>query len=225
LAFWDGDAPETAGMGAGGTWACTWSSEADYLGAESAERDVFVAFSNDNGETWGTAALVNEYGDTPGEVASDREPRIAFGGDGQAMVVWYNQNAAVAMPGSNSDRNAWYAILPYGADNDDDGVINGLEGVDAYQDPDSDYNGDGIPNSWYHQYGYDPTISGLRETVLDPVTGFTLGDAYDIGADPTNPDTWPEHEEPEGLPVAGVGGLLMLAGVLGAAARRRIRRR
>jgi hypothetical protein len=214
LQYWDGGGATTVGMGLGGALACIWASEADYLGAQTGDRDIFAAFSRDGGASWSDAVVVNSY--AAGDVASDREPRLAFGGDGKALAIWYNQNAAVGLPGSSTDRNIYASWIPYGLDDDADGIINGIEGTveslvgegPDYLNPDTDADADGLTD-WEetNNHGTDPMnpdtdgdgLSDADEVLIhgtDPLDADTdgdgLSDADEInvhGTDPLDPDT------------------------------------
>ncbi|HMP90615.1 MAG TPA: carbohydrate-binding protein [Kiritimatiellia bacterium] len=49
-----------------------------------------------------------------------------------------------------------------------------------------DSNGDGVPDSWYINYGLDPTIPGLGDELAD--NGMTYRETYLAGLNPNDPD-------------------------------------
>ncbi|HMO50027.1 MAG TPA: carbohydrate-binding protein [Kiritimatiellia bacterium] len=50
----------------------------------------------------------------------------------------------------------------------------------------ADSNGDGVPDSWYIQYGMDPTVP--NQASMMAVNGMTYGQSFLAGLNPTNPD-------------------------------------
>lgn len=52
----------------------------------------------------------------------------------------------------------------------------------------TDTNGDGVPDSWYDQYGYNPALPDVGNEIA--ANGQTVKDCYILGVDPTDPDAY-----------------------------------
>lgn len=65
----------------------------------------------------------------------------------------------------------------------------------------ADSNGDGIPDHWYHQHGFDPTTPGRGDMNI-PGGGMTFREAYAYDLNPTNP---PAQNPNRIQPVGGAG--------------------
>ncbi|MEI2420009.1 hypothetical protein V6O07_07025, partial [Arthrospira platensis SPKY2] len=79
-------------------------------------------------------------------------------------------------------------LEPAGLDFSGDGMTNAEKralGLDPWK---NDNSGDGLPDVWLLQYGFNPAVFNNPNTDHDG-DGLTLAQEYAFGTDPTNPDT------------------------------------
>lgn len=69
-----------------GNWLAVWDGGIGASGLRGTDRDILVARSTDNGETWTVPAPLNA--DAAGDPREDTSPRIATDGQGNWVAVW-----------------------------------------------------------------------------------------------------------------------------------------
>lgn len=82
---WNDSKPKVTSLG-GGRWIAVWQSIAPRFDTGT-DSDLFVAYSDDDGESWYGASPLNSDAATDGENDHDEDPSIAAIGDG-AVVTW-----------------------------------------------------------------------------------------------------------------------------------------
>ena len=79
-----------------GNWVAVWSSSEDLGGTIGYDRDILLARSTDNGETWTAPAPLNN--DAAFDPRSDEHPQLATDAAGNWLVVWDAFDPAGAGP-------------------------------------------------------------------------------------------------------------------------------
>lgn len=123
-------------------WVVAWSSNDNILGAGS-DIDVFVAQSDDGGDTWTAPALLNTNG--TGDTGSDGNIGLDIASDGMGnwIAVWAStddlgatigtdRDILVATSGTNGD--AWSTPVPLNNNADTDSGLDGFGTVSIVTD-------------------------------------------------------------------------------------------
>ena len=134
------------------------------------------------------------------EVVADGSIRVW--GTGRDGVETYDQVLAVppgaptgfafyfnATEAGNANRQMYVDNLLITAPGGDSGVSTSATVTITRLDDGgaTDSNGDGVPDSWYEQYGYDPTLPGLASQVGP--NGYPLGASFVMQLDPSDTET------------------------------------
>lgn len=88
--------PRLVGDGAG-NWVAVWYTDAD------GDYDIVAARSTDDGFSWSTPVLVNDFGTADG--TTDIGPVIATDGEGVWIAAWHSRYDG----GTGSDQDIWFA--------------------------------------------------------------------------------------------------------------------
>ena len=84
-----------------GTWVTIWSSRENLHGKTGGDRDILVARSTDNGETWTPPALLNTNGFA--DETDDFIPQLATDRAGTWMAVWWSGDDLSDTAGTDKD--------------------------------------------------------------------------------------------------------------------------
>ncbi len=84
-----------------GNWAVVWSSTEDLGGGIGVDRDIFIAFSIDNGASWSQPFVFNQNAAT--DTSDDEGPTIANDGEGVWLVAWTTEDSLGDTIGTDQD--------------------------------------------------------------------------------------------------------------------------
>jgi hypothetical protein len=99
----DDNCPQVATDG-NGNWVTVWESWNDVRGGRSADTDILVARSTDDGATWTAVAALNANAQT--DVGSDAFPQLATDAKGTWVAVWSSTDTLVdTSPTKDAPRN------------------------------------------------------------------------------------------------------------------------
>ncbi|NOX56608.1 MAG: hypothetical protein GXP27_19625, partial [Planctomycetes bacterium] len=102
-----------------GAWAVLWQSTNDLGGSAGTDRDLLVAVSDNNGQTWSAPSVLNTNAGS--DSASDEKPNAATDGKGNWVVVWQSDTGSGGLTGtdysvlvmrSTNDGQSWTAPSP-----------------------------------------------------------------------------------------------------------------
>lgn len=109
----------TAATDGAGNWVVVWQSQDSLGNTVDTDYDVFVARSNDNGETWSAVEPLNSNADS--DSGHDYEPAVATDGSGAWLAVWYSRDSLGDTVGLDEDifvarsldaGETWSAVQP-----------------------------------------------------------------------------------------------------------------
>ena len=84
-----------------GNWVAVWESDENLNEAAGTDRDILVARSSDNGQTWEPPQLLNTNGNT--DTGFDANPTVASDGAGHWIVAWESDENLGGTAGTDSD--------------------------------------------------------------------------------------------------------------------------
>lgn len=84
-----------------GVWMVIWHSFEDLVGVAGTDSDVFLAKSQDNGQTWTPPRLLNT--NATSDTGSDELPQIATDGKGHWVATWYSSENLNGTAGVDTD--------------------------------------------------------------------------------------------------------------------------
>ncbi|MEM9281312.1 MAG: putative Ig domain-containing protein [Verrucomicrobiota bacterium] len=90
-----------------GNWVVVWKSKRNPDGSLGVDRDIRAAYSTDDGASWSLPILVNSWGAMDADTDEDDQPEIAYGADGEWMVVW--RSTYDHGPGAGTDTDIFFA--------------------------------------------------------------------------------------------------------------------
>jgi hypothetical protein len=96
----DDSSPQVTTDGAG-HWVAVWDSYGDLGGTIGTDRDILVARSADNGQTWTDAGPLNTNAAT--DSGDDASPQVTTDGAGRWIAVWQSYDSLNGTIGTDSD--------------------------------------------------------------------------------------------------------------------------
>ncbi len=108
------------------------------------------------------------------------------GGPITEFRAWSHDNGTG--DGQNSNRDFFVNDLAITEVGNGEGVVTSATvRITREAAGDGDSNGDGVPDQWYLDNGYDPTIPDLAQQM--GLNGHPLGDSFQLNLDPNDPDS------------------------------------
>jgi hypothetical protein len=141
-----------------GNWVAVWYSTEDLGGVSGNQYNVFVARSTDNGASWTSPALLNNYGITNGD--GNHDPEVITDKLGHWVAVWTD-------PGGFTDLDTYLArSTDNGASWSSPALLNATGGSDLGDDRSPHAATDGAGN-WFAVWQSHEDISGTAGTESD----------------------------------------------------------
>ncbi|MCP4594001.1 MAG: exo-alpha-sialidase [bacterium] len=88
-----------------GHWVCVWHSKETLGGTVGTDYDIFVARSEDNGNTWTGPVAIDPLATT--DATSDYHPKVETDGNGHWIVFWYTTDPR---GGSGTDADLLFSV-------------------------------------------------------------------------------------------------------------------
>jgi len=158
----------TDGMG---NWVAVWFSD-ETMGTLGSDRDILVAHSTDNGQTWVGLGAVNT--NAPADVDADEYPQIATDGTGNWVTVWYSSDT---LGGTIS--NDWDILVARSKDNGQTwsapAPLNGNASMDWGNDFDPELTTDGN-GVWVAVWWSHDSLGGAIGSDSDILVAFSEDD-------------------------------------------------
>lgn len=146
---------EVATDGAG-NWVAVWVSEDDLGGTIGTDRDILVAMSSNDGDTW-TAPTALDI-DAAANLAEDFSPQVTTDGAGNWLVVWFSDASLAHTIGLDYDILAARST-DNGATWTAPGPLNGNASVDSARDSGPQVATDGNGN-WVAVWESEDDLGG-----------------------------------------------------------------
>ncbi len=89
--------------------------------------------------------------------------------------------------GQGSDYDVFFNHIALTTPGTGEGVVTSATVRITREAGDADSNGDGVPDQWYLDNGFDPTIPDLAQQM--GLNGHTLGDSFQLNLNPNDPDS------------------------------------
>jgi len=161
----------------GNNWLATWSGSYDLNFGDGNDLDIFASRSNDNGETWTDAYVINSNGFS--DTGIDYIPGLVMDKNGNAIVVWGSNDPLGNTVGSDMDVMAAYSV-DYGQSWSEAMVINSHAQTDSiasdyYTSVAMDDNGNAVV---VYQSDYDLTNNTKADIDIHAVHSTDFGASW-----------------------------------------------